>query len=612
MNYNCSRTCDTIFFRTGVLLMERISLCASDILKYLLKNEFKNQRELSNNIGHSLGLVNSSIKELNQKGLIDESYHLTDNAYRYIKSLEPKRAIILAAGGGTRMVPINTLSPKALIEVHKETLIERIIHQLHEINIKEIYVICGFMKEKLEFLIDEYDIKLIVNSEYSTKENLYSLYLAREYLENSYIIPCDIWCRHNPFNQHEFYSWYMVSEEKDFSSEIRISRKKDLMVTRDKEGNKKKGVAYLNKEDGIKVRKQLCKMASSLNYHGLFWEDALKNDNNSKYIIKGRVVSEDEIIGINTYENLREIDSDSRNLDEKSINIIKGVFSVTNKDIKNISVLKKGMTNRSFVFSCKGEKYIMRIPGEGTEKLINRVDEAMTYEAIKDKGFCENPVFIEPTSGYKITRYLDKSRSCNPYDDADVTICIKKLKELHNKKLKVEHEFNIYKQMEFYERLLEGKPSSFRDYQSTKEKVLSLKSFINSQVSEKCLTHIDAVPDNFLIYEANGEKRVQLIDWEYAGMQDPHIDIAMFSVYSQYDKSRIDWLIDLYFEEGVDVLMRAKIYSYISQCGLLWSNWAEYKSSLGVEFGEYSLSQYRYAKEFYRYATELIKGSYIK
>lgn len=589
----------------------QLTPCEADILKYLFESEFINQRKLSRNIGHSLGLVNRSIKQLKERGLIDDLYKLTDRAYQLISELKPRRAIILAAGGGMRMVPINTISPKALIEVHEETLIERIIRQLHEVNIDEIYVVIGFMKEQLEFLIDEYGVKLIVNTEYSTMENLHSLFLAKEHLENSYIIPCDIWSRENPFNENEFYSWYMVSDEKSSSSEIRLNRKMDLVITKEKNGNKKKGLAYLTKEDGIRLKDRLEKMAEDKNHYNFFWEDALKDANNSRYIIRGRETCDDSVIGINTYEDLREIDSDSKNLDEKSIGIIKDVFGAKDKDIKNISVLKKGMTNRSFVFSCMGEKYIMRIPGEGTEKLINRDNEASVYEAIRDKNLCENPIYLEKNSGYKITRYLKRTRNCNPYDDSDVELCMRKLKEFHNKKLRVEHEFNIYKEINFYESLLNGKDSSFRDYKKTKEKILSLKPFIDSMVNEKCLTHIDAVPDNFLIYEENGEKRVQLIDWEYAGMQDPHIDIAMFAIYSLYDKSRIDWLIDLYFDNNKDILTRAKIYAYISQCGLLWSNWAEYKSSLGVEFGEYSLSQYRYAKEYYRYAEEILKRNQI-
>ena len=97
---------------------------------------------------------------------------------------------------------------------------------------------------------------------------------------------------------------------------------------------------------------------------------------------------------------------------------------------------------------------------------------------------------------------------------------------------------------------------------------------------------------------------MQLTDWEYAGMQDPHVDIAMFCIYSLYDRKQVDHLIDIYFDHNCSEEVRTKIYCYIAICGLLWSNWCEYKAHLGVEFGEYSLRQYRYAKDYYRYAVE--------
>ena len=139
----------------------------------------------------------------------------------------------------------------------------------------------------------------------------------------------------------------------------------------------------------------------------------------------------------------------------------------------------------------------------------------------------------------------------------------------------------------------------------TKEKVLSLRTFVESKSNKKTLTHIDAVPDNFLFYKREDEtEEVQLTDWEYAGMQDPHVDIAMFCIYSLYDREQVDQLIMLYFTEGCDVYVRIKIYAYIAICGLLWSNWCEYKRNLGVEFGEYSLRQYRYAKDYYKIVQE--------
>ena len=146
----------------------------------------------------------------------------------------------------------------------------------------------------------------------------------------------------------------------------------------------------------------------------------------------------------------------------------------------------------------------------------------------------------------------------------------------------------------------------YKDYTTTKANVLSLKPYVDGVEKEWCLTHIDAVPDNFLFYKTEDGEALQLTDWEYAGMQDPHVDIAMFCIYSLYNKKKVDQLIDIYFQDKCDITTRVKIYAYISMCGLLWSNWCEFKAKLGVEFGEYSLRQYRYAKDYYRYVmTEL-------
>ena len=65
-------------------------------------------------------------------------------------------------------------------------------------------------------------------------------------------------------------------------------------------------------------------------------------------------------------------------------------------------------------------------------------------------------------------------------------------------------------------------------------------------------------------------------------------------------QEQIDELIGMYFTEGCNKETRIKIYCYIAAGGLLWSNWCEYKRNLGVDFGEYSLRQYRYAKDYYK------------
>lgn len=76
-----------------------------------------------------------------------------------------------------------------------------------------------------------------------------------------------------------------------------------------------------------------------------------------------------------------------------------------------------------------------------------------------------------------------------------------RLRDFHAMKLKVAHEFDIFGQMEFYETLWDGMPSVYKDYEKTKANVWSLKPYIDAHTGEKILTHIDAVPDNFLFVQ---------------------------------------------------------------------------------------------------------------
>ncbi len=582
-----------------------------DILVALYRGGFANQRELAEAAGCSLGSANKALKTLEAEQMIDSKFEITSKAKRLLCQNKPQRAVILAAGYGMRMAPINTDTPKGLLEAHGEKLIERTLKQLHFAGINEIYIVVGYMKEKFEYLIDKYNVKLIYNKDYAEKNNLYSLKCAADYLENAYIIPCDIRCEKNPYSEHELYSWYMLSDERDGKYGVEIGRNGEIVLDNNgKKQYKMIGICYLNSEKSKSVRQKADTLCLDNSNNDLFWEETLTNKN--KMNIYAKVMSRFDIAEINTYEQLRDLDEDSAHLKTKAIELICRVFDAASKDITNIAVQKKGMTNRSFTFVCKGKKYIMRVPGEGTEFLINRENEAAVYSVINKTGICDNVIYIDPKTGYKITEFIDNTSVCNPFDENDVKEAMMFLKQFHSKKLKVSHTFDIFGQIEFYESLWQGKDSVFIDYKTTKNNVLSLKEYIDSHANEKVLTHIDAVPDNFLIYKDGDKKFVKLIDWEYAGMQDPHVDIAMFAIYTGYNKEQLDKLIDIYFEGACSEENRIKIYCYVACCGLLWSNWCEYKRNLGVEFGEYSLLQYRYAKEYYKKAKkrmEKLKGN---
>lgn len=558
------------------------------------------QRELAQQVALSLGKVNQGLDQLKKMGLLDDKMMLSSVGQDYLHQHHPQRAVILAAGYGMRMVPINTEQPKGLLEVDGEPLIERLIKQLHQRHISEIAIVVGFMKEHYEYLIDKYDVQLIVNPHYADWNNIYSLFLAKDVLSNGYIVPCDVWFKDNPFSTVEDQSWYLFTDKSDYQSHWRVNSKGKVVHVK-QNGNKMVGLAYLNRSSAEELASRLTEQVKLRPFLNEFWESALVSQR--QFMIDGQVISNHEYAEINSYEELRDLDDSSSHLKNDAISAIEQALGVTVQDIHDIRVLKKGMTNRSFIFKCHDKHYIMRIPGEGTAKLINRREEYNVYQQVKTLPYVEKTLYLNPDNGYKLTQFIEHSHNCDANNWDEVRQCMQLLRKMHGERLKVGHQFDVYRQLEFYESLRRG-DSAYRDYDEVKARVEKLRGFIDGLDKEWTLCHIDANPDNF-VFDQDGH--LYLIDWEYAGMQDPHIDIAMFAIYAMYDQPQLDRLIDAYFDGSIDALTRYKIYAYVAICGLLWSNWCEYKQSLGLDFGEYSLAQYRYAKEYSKKVLKYLK-----
>ena len=107
------------------------------------------------------------------------------------------RAILLAAGMGTRLRPLTLDTPKPLIKVNGESIIERQIKFLNEIGINEIIIVTGYLNEKFEFLKEKYGVKIVHNDKYDKYNNIYTMYLVRNYLKDSYVIEGDIYMNNN-------------------------------------------------------------------------------------------------------------------------------------------------------------------------------------------------------------------------------------------------------------------------------------------------------------------------------------------------------------------------------------------------------------------------------
>ena len=568
-----------------------------EILTVLKTDSLVSQRDIASIVHCSLGRVHKAIVNLQQNGFLDDTRKLTQKSQKKFHENSPRNAIILAAGFGMRMLPINNEVPKGLLVVRGDILIERLIQQLRAAGISRISIVVGFMRESYEYLIDKYGVELVVNTEYASKNNLHSLKLLANNISNTYILPCDIWCSNNPFRENELYSWYMMTDEITKDSTYRVNRNFDVVKTK-VNGNQPVGISYITQEDAPNVVTQLKCLSSNPLFEDAFWEEAAFHQDTM--ILMARVVDHNNVFEINTYEQLKLADNKSNNLKHDVIRVIEKVLGIHAGEIKNISVLKKGMTNRSFTFSAQEKEYVFRVPGEGTSHLINRKKEYETYATIGKTDVSDVILYFDPVSGYKMSGYIHSARVCDPHNWSDVSQCMSFLKRFHNMKLRVEHDFDLFKEIDFYESLWDGKSSCYTDYHQTKNNVLRLKEYIDAQDKENVLCHIDSVPDNFLFFMDGDKESIRLIDWEYAGMQDPHVDVAMFAIYALYNREQIDQLIKLYLGDDFTESIKLKIYCYVAICGLLWSNWCEYKRYLGVEFGEYSLKQYRYAKDYFR------------
>lgn len=272
--------------------------------------------------------------------------------------------------------------------------------------------------------------------------------------------------------------------------------------------------------------------------------------------------------------------------------------------IQTFSSLQKGMTNQLFHFSTLDGEYLLRLPGAGTEQIINRQHEVAVYQALEGCCITEETLYICAQNGIKVSKFMKHVHNCDKENKKEVSRCMNLLREFHDKKLQVLHVFDVFAEMRLYEEQCGVCIGSFDDCLDTRKQVLELRDLIKSISKEECLCHIDPVYDNFLMDDEN----VRLIDWEYAAMCDPYIDIAMFCIYAEYDREQTDWVVGCYLGDEPSPEQRMLVYAYMSACSYLWVLWSEIKRMEGIDYWEYEKGQYQIAKDFYRYAMELYRS----
>lgn len=567
------------------------------------------QRELAEQLDISLGNANKYINECIEKNyatLDKGEYKLTKEGNKFLQNFKVDNAVIFAAGFGSRFVPLTFETPKGLLEVLGERMIERQIKQLHQVGIHKITIVVGYLKEKFDYLIDKYNVDLLYNSEYSTKNNLATLYHARHLFRNTYLLSSDNWMRENIFHTYEAGPWYSSVFHEGETSEWCLTIDKKNRITDVKVGGHDSyvmyGPVYFEAEFSKTIIPMIEEAYNRPGTENFYWEN-IYMENISDLTMYAFKQKHGVVYEFENLEELRLFDTKYQtNSQNHALECIANIFSISENEITNLQTLKAGMTNKSFLFTVKGKNYIFRIPGPGTELLINRKQEKACYDAVSDLNIADKVFYFDGETGYKISEFYNECRHCDPKDRKDLAASMEFLKKFHQSGKTVDHDFNLEERIDFYEKICnERNCIRFEDYAETRVKMNELLALLEKRNPTKALAHIDSVEAN-LLFLSDGT--IRLIDWEYSGMCDPLIDLAMFSIYSFFSEEEIKELMNLYFGRKPTKDEIFRVYSYVALSGFLWALWAEYKSSFGEEFGDYTIKTYRYSKDYYKKALD--------
>lgn len=270
------------------------------------------QRDISNDANISVGSVNKIISELLNANLITEDNKITKLG---LKSLEPyrvKRAIFLAAGFGSRLVPITLNTPKPLIKVHGKRIIETLLDAVVEAEIPEIIIVRGYLGEQFEVLLHKYpNIKFVDNKMYNEANNISSAYLVKNLLENAYVLESDL-VLSNPklIRKYEYESNFLgidVDRTDDWCFDV-----KNGIIINQKIGGvncyQMVGISYYTKDDGKKLDNDINEVFNSPGGKEKYWDQVPLVIKKQNYKMTVRECKKEDIIEIDTFNELKQID----------------------------------------------------------------------------------------------------------------------------------------------------------------------------------------------------------------------------------------------------------------------------------------------------------------
>ncbi|MCR5090928.1 MAG: NTP transferase domain-containing protein [Oscillospiraceae bacterium] len=285
-----------------------------DVLETLAMNRsLLTQREIESLTGYSLGTVNRVMKELTESGFVKKAV-ITDSGIDALEPYRCKRAVFIAAGFGTRLVPITFNTPKPLVRVHGVRIIDRLIDACLEAGIHEIVIVRGYLGELFDQLLYKYPmIKFLENPVYNEANNISSALVARYLLSNAYVFEADLLISNPKIIRKYHYTSDFLAIKKDRSDDW-CFRVKDGVIVEEKVGGQGEdiwqmvGISYWDEADGHKLSQDIQEVYQSPGGKERYWEQVPLVYKKDHYSVEVRACHDDDIVEIDTYKELKEID----------------------------------------------------------------------------------------------------------------------------------------------------------------------------------------------------------------------------------------------------------------------------------------------------------------
>ena len=594
--------------RVWFSLLKRLEF---DCLYLLLKKEsqIKTQRELAQALHISLGNANSLIKDLSTRGLVgsaDAAFCLTKEGLEALKPYKVRNAIIMAAGLASRCAPLSYEKPKGLFKVKDEILIERQIRQLQERGITEIYVVAGYMKELFFYLEKEFGVHIITNTEYYKRNNLSSIYAAKEHFGNSYICYSDNYIQKNGFEPYVYQSYFAAQYSSGYTDEYVIEANKKGLITQYYIGGEncwyQMGEMYFSRETAetfmsILEREYRYPSVADMKVDDFF----MRHLSSLPVFIKKNEA--DSVIEFDTIAEIESFDDKFiQNMGESILSNISQALDCHPDEIVNVKQITRGNTNVIFRFDCKGDRYIYRHPGKGSEKIINRERELVAMRKAAEIGIDPTLIDCNPKMGWKLCRFIpnvdfDYSNLNDEKRGVDV------IRRLHSgEKHLLGWELNMLSGAAELQALVpKDLYNAYREFESIRTTVGRLFEHARRDGYGIEMCHNDCCDSNILL----GKDDTFLIDWEYAGDNDPAADIATFIIGCTHTKEQVDRILELYFQRTPTREEQRHYYAYIAICSYYYFSWGVYEESIGKDVGDLTYIWYSYLMNYGNLALQM-------